>query len=331
VKRLGPEEAAIQFEERGRHAFLPLTILQRLVESVQPDVVVTTNSPKSEKAAILAAREQGIPSISLIDLFGLEVFQSEVYRIYADRICVFSEMTQKNLVDAGANDKSIKITGNPVFDHLLLYRKPQDLTWRTNHLGGGKGTPCVLWIDQGGMWLPTSKRIHLFSEQETQTNLDTLLHACQQLSAKLLIRPHPNQAKAVFRDWVKHHAEANIQLVDELPLHPLLNAVDAIVTYTSTVGIEAALIGRPVLTLNYEPGLSDLPLADYGLVLSASNPDRILPKLRLLLEDTDTTEALAEACRKLPLDGQATRRVAEQIQEIVSQPNSHNRKKISCR
>ena len=49
--RLGEAAARQLYEERGRWAFHPIGFMRRLMTKLKPDVVVATNSPRSEAAA----------------------------------------------------------------------------------------------------------------------------------------------------------------------------------------------------------------------------------------------------------------------------------------
>ena len=69
---VGEDEAWRRYRSQGRQAFLPVTLLSRILGAVAPDLLVATNSPRGERAAILAARSLGIPSVCLVDLFAVD-------------------------------------------------------------------------------------------------------------------------------------------------------------------------------------------------------------------------------------------------------------------
>jgi hypothetical protein len=55
IADVGPEEAELAYRQFGRQAFLPVRTLDRILRQVAPDLVVCTNSPRAERAAVLAA------------------------------------------------------------------------------------------------------------------------------------------------------------------------------------------------------------------------------------------------------------------------------------
>jgi len=52
---LGTGAAEAEYRRRGRQAFLPVRTLTRILQTLRPDVVVATNAPRGERAAIVAA------------------------------------------------------------------------------------------------------------------------------------------------------------------------------------------------------------------------------------------------------------------------------------
>lgn len=312
-RRLGADRAAELLRASGRHAFLPLGPIRRLFDMVQPQVVVTTNSPKSERASVLVARERGIPSLSMVDLFGA----GEMYTLCADRITVLCSITRDALVASGVDVRAIRVTGNPAFDSLVPYVAPADPQWTARHLSALPG-PYVLWADQHAFLTSTTRRLHFRSEEETYQDLSHLHRACRIHGATLLIRPHPCQSALVHQRWLEDHPDCGAGLVADLPLYPLLQSVDAVLTFTSTVGLESVLLNRPTMTINSEPGSSDLPLADFGLSLAAVGMGDVPDKLGRLLFDPELHDRLETASRELVPDGRAAQRVGTLIGELAS-------------
>ncbi|MHA6643321.1 hypothetical protein [Mesorhizobium sp. A623] len=64
----GERRALEIYAEKGRQAFLPVRTMVRLLERVKPRLVVASNAPRTEHA-LFAARELGIPSICVVDMF----------------------------------------------------------------------------------------------------------------------------------------------------------------------------------------------------------------------------------------------------------------------
>ncbi|MEQ9265265.1 MAG: hypothetical protein RLN81_08600 [Balneolaceae bacterium] len=70
VQELGEKEALDLYDKKKRHAFKPTNSMKKILEYEKPDLLITTTSPKCELASLLAAKQLGIQSIQIIDLFG---------------------------------------------------------------------------------------------------------------------------------------------------------------------------------------------------------------------------------------------------------------------
>lgn len=117
-ERLGREEAAEHYRRYGRQAFLPLGILKRVIGACRPELVVTTNSPRAERAAIETAGALGVPSVCLVDLLGIWERELLAQPGYASALCVLNEGVRRSLVNAGRPADDVHVTGNPAFDTL---------------------------------------------------------------------------------------------------------------------------------------------------------------------------------------------------------------------
>src|SRR6185369_5486111 len=130
-----------------RQAFLPVRTMTRVLQRVQPDLVVVTNSPRAERAAVIAAAQLGIPSVCLVDLFAVDEVRWIGAPDYARRVCVLNEGVREFLLAAGRRPEQVVVTGNPAFDTL---RDPsnaqQGLELRRRH--GWNDQRVVLWPSQ---------------------------------------------------------------------------------------------------------------------------------------------------------------------------------------
>lgn len=237
----GADEAARRYAERGRHAFLPLGSLRRILLKIKPDLLVVTNSPRAERAAVLAAGELGIPAVCIVDLFAIDEVQWIGERHYAQRVCVLNEAVKDFVVKAGRAPEQIVVTGNPAFDALFdpeVARQGKAL--RAAH--GWQGKKVILWPSQ------TEPAVHPFDRRPGDPTLPGRL--LQRLldwlqwhdDVVLCVRPRTGEAPLSL----PHHPRVQTTGQD-WPLPALLYATDLVVTLSSTVGLEGHLTGARVL------------------------------------------------------------------------------------
>jgi hypothetical protein len=292
--RLGRDEAARRYAASGRQAFLPLGPLRRVIDRLRPDAVVATSSPRAERAAILAARERGIPSAVLIDLFGLEWdFLSDPG--YGDRVLVLGEPVRDRLVAKGRAPGQVIVTGNPAFD-VLGGEELRAAAERLRAARGWEGRKVVLWA---------SSTLSTGEDRVLAALADSLP---RRPDWQLVYRPHPNQRPASpparERLWISGRQ-------DELA--PLLALADAVVVTISTVGMEAALLRRPLVQVS-TAGDPLAPYAEMGLALGAAGPEDV---------EARVAEALKEGPRaaqsRLPRPGGSACRVADAVESLLGQ------------
>ncbi len=238
---VGASEAAARYAQFGRQAFLPVRVLERAIRRWQPACVLATNSPRAERAALLAARRQGVPSVCLLDLFGLWERDWLVRPDYADALCVLNPQVAASLVAAGRPADHLHVTGNPAFDTIhdpAVIAQGQALRreagWSSQRVVFYASSPEPEEVTGiAGRGDP-----HWPRRIETQ-----LIETVQRDPALALwVRRHPSEAPA---DEVEAAGHPRIR-VAQGPLHPYLHACDEVVVTVSTVGVEANLAGREV-------------------------------------------------------------------------------------
>ncbi len=238
---VGAAEAAARYAQYGRQAFLPVRVLERAIARWQPACVLTTNSPRAERAALLAARRQGVPSVCLLDLFGLWEREWLVRPDYADALCVLNPQVAASLVAAGRPADHVHVTGNPAFDSIhdpaviaqgQAFRR--EAGWSAQRVVFYASSPEPEEVTGiAGRGDPAWPR-----RIEAQ-----LIEAVQRdPSLALWVRRHPSEAPA---DDIEAASHPRIR-VAQGPLHPYLHACDEVVVTVSTVGVEANLAGREV-------------------------------------------------------------------------------------
>lgn len=302
VAEHGLTRAKELLEERGRGAFLPVPTMRRFLERFKPDVIVTSNSPRAEQACIMAAGQLDIPSLCVVDLFAIEEIGYMGKKGYAQRICVLNEQVKKRFLDAGRSQREVLVTGNPAFD-ALLHESVRKAGIEVRERPGFMGKKLVLWVSQ-----PEPAR-HRITGLEGDPGLpirirERLLEICQKYPQwALVVRPHPSEDLATFRP----HPGMVIAPQSE-PLQPLLAAADVVICMTSTVGYEAALLGKPLIHLPLSIYSDEADYTEMGLAYGADSLDALELALKsVLLEGWMPPVRLSAA-------GGATHAVADAIE-----------------
>lgn len=271
--RVGAEEAERHYQLEGRQAFLPVATLQRIVKQLAPSLVVATNSPRSERAAIMAARTLGCPSICLVDLFCLDEVKWIGEPSYADKVCVLNESVKHFLLAAGRTDSQVVVTGNPAFD---------DLTNPMHVAEGASLRKQRNWVGKHVLLWPTQVEPALHPFNGTPGDVGLPERALRQVinwvlarrDCVLCIRPRAGLAPMSLPD------DPRIVVTgQDVGLPALLQAVDLVVTLNSTVGLEGHIAGTRLVQILGSVFDNAMPLKRYGIADEAVALDEMAAAL----------------------------------------------------
>jgi hypothetical protein len=236
VNQCGNESAAQEhYQARGRAAFLPVASLRKMIDELNVDAVVTTNAPRAERAALVAAKAAGLPTVCINDNLWIRGGLVDVAKgRLADRICVLSDLVKDELVsETGIDPSMVIVTGTPVFD--AVKEKP----W----VPGNSPVPRVLLADCD---LPD---VHPFLDLSNAVPGigEAIREELNRLAAAGLIqayfRPHPSQVYDYSAYSACHVSEPQENL------HERLSKTDVVVTAISTVGIEGKVMGLGLVSI----------------------------------------------------------------------------------
>lgn len=265
VQDLGESEAWHRYRNEGRQAFLPVRTMENALRAYKPSLVVTTNSPRAERAAIISAGNLGIPSVCAVDLFALQEVQWIGQSGYADRVCVLNESVRSMFLYHGRRGDEVVVTGNPAFDSISAPETIEAGKRLRRDRGWDDGRKVVLWASQ------IEPERHPFTDRagdpllprRVESELRRIIAANQGL--RLVVRYHPSE-----RVHFEPALRVDFSPVSE-PISVLLHAVDAVVVTASTVGIEAALAGRPVISIDMSIFTPDTKYEELGVSRGISN------------------------------------------------------------
>lgn len=312
IQTYGEEEAAARYAAQGRQAFLPVNLFEVWLADLKPALVVATNSPRSEQAALLAAGRLGIPALCAVDIFGLQEVQWIGQSGYAQRICVLNEQVRQMFLAHGRSPDEVVVTGNPAFQRLQTAQARQagrqlrqDRSWRDDET-------VILWASQ----IEPDK--HPFADRHGDPSLPRRIEAqLRQFVAarsgfRLVVRYHPSE---------REEFQSGQPGVDFSPgaedLAALLHAVDVVVVTASTVGLEAHLAGRPVVSVDASVFTADAPYSQMGISIGVQEPGDLDAALLGLAAPT-RRQALPEGAGPEGADFGPTQKIVQVINSMLA-------------
>lgn len=268
VAQQGADAAARSYAKYGRQCFHPLPTLRRILRAVQPRLVVATNAPRAEMAAMEAAREASIAAVCMVDLFAVDEKRWIGRPGYADRVCVLDEAVRQVLLGEGRAPQEVVVTGNPAFDGLLSQAHRDASAEVRRHLVPD-GRKLVLYAPSPE---PASHPVRAEAGDPRLPHrvLDALLAwAAARPGVQLAVRPHPSQQG----EFVLSEKALAVLTGQDWPLEALLHASDAVCITVSTVGLQGFLAGKPVVQVRGSIFDDGAPFSRMGMARGAGVAD----------------------------------------------------------
>jgi hypothetical protein len=195
---------------------------------------------------------------------------------------VLNDSVRRLFLEHGRQADEIEITGNPAFDRLTTPETIAAGAELRRARGWSDGRRSILWASQ------VEPERHPFNGREGEPMLPRRIEgALRDLVAaetglRLIVRYHPNER-------VEFMPGANVEFspVSE-PVSALVHSVDVVVVTASTVGLEAAIAGRRVISVDMSVFTPDTPYASIGVSTGVSRIQDIGPAVLKALDNQAT-------------------------------------------
>jgi len=314
-----------------------IEISKRTIEEENIDVaIVTDEAAFTNKSILVAAHPSQIST--LVVQTGVMALNNEFLEygcadgelegspskrsLFPDKFSVYGEETKEILKEAGYPFyDGIIVTGQPRYDILARASDVYDREKFRHKLN-----------------IASDKKLALIASQPSTTfgNMEIfLINVLQALKDDSKIRivikpkPHPSDAQEEqHRRLAEEMGVEAIVLSRNSDTNEALYACDVLITFYSTVALEAMILGKPVVTVNLTNQPDPVPYAQSGAALGVYKAEDIAPAVKKALNDPETRERLKQGREKYlyqqfyKLDGQATKRVVELIYKMIKERES---------
>jgi len=304
--------------------FFPQTIvwieaLKQIFETRQPRGLITVPDRHFQnRVAISLARRYEVPSLTV--QAALISNRPRYWKLYADTVVAIDQYSRKVYVEHGGVEiDRVVVTGLPRWDRMAQQLRQID------HESARIRVREELGFDAKDKFivLATQPLLPSYTHQMVRTVTEAVATFPDR---KLIIKIHPRESVERYLNLLDTFSDTrpNIQVIAKTDLPTLLAASELLVTGFSNVALEAALLDKPVLIVNLTDQPDALPFVENGIALGAYSESEVEQKLKALLTNESTREALrvrrARYFDQNPqlLDGQATERVVALIKEMAS-------------
>jgi hypothetical protein len=281
VKLFGKDVALGRYDKAGLSAFNILDFVQYIkpedikefLKNENPDFIITGTSADdfTEKYLWKSAENLGIPSFAIIDQwinYGIRfsrysISQSEEYNrdkthpYLPAKILVMNEIARQEAVKDGLEYSRIEVTGSPHLEWLLRSRAGKSVDMR-NKFAENADDFIISFASEpiSQLYSEPASSDHYWGYTE-QTIFQTLLNALDAIAASyseniiVVIKMHPKEKEDNYQNILDQSNHVNIKIFIEKDIDPydLMLTSDLICGMSSMFLIEAAVLGKPILSI----------------------------------------------------------------------------------
>ncbi len=345
IDDIGEQRANEVLRIFDRRTMFPARTMMRILNTEKPDVVITTSMNRFEAATLYAAGCLGIPSVKVEDLIG------RINRTYPDKIQVSTYEEKEELIEKGINADSImlksELLNSPAMkyceeiynvqlklrpsafavfckyakDEMVMRGIPEESIYVT-------GQPA---FDKHPFYLENTSREKVFESIGVQNNRKIITFMSQPLAERenvlrclfsaikeysltdyqFVLKLHPNEDGAIHKLILDEYDLENVTIVKNIDVRELLAVSELIVTVSSTTGLEAAVMGKPLVYINTTNTPDEIPFDKMGIGRRCTNAGQLASEIRGVLSG-DNSEF-----NKIALDYKSDSKAASRVASII--------------
>lgn len=324
-------EMRYYFNSLFGHVVKQIEIAKEVVKEQAPDLIlVTSEYGFFERGLVVAGKLNNIPTLAIQhgiigplhqgymhsknSISASGSIQSPYLQI-ADKTAVYGPFHYNFLTKISAYPASaVVVTGQPRYDKIVMTDKIFS-----------KEKFCAKW------GLDPHRKIVLVATQPVPMRKAFIASVLKGLKAfpeaQIVIKPHPRENSELYEKLLEKEKMRIVLLPKESETLEALYACDLLVAMSSTVITEAAILGKPAVTVR---PVGEDPTPYYNEVtLRIDLGEDLAPILRKALYDEKTREILKKAERKFAFDhaykqdGKATERVVDLIEQLIKKKRNN--------
>ncbi len=241
----------------------------------------------------------GVSPILYSDHPASRFFPAKIHLVYGSQLADL-------MVKSGIEADSIIPVGSVHYDQAYGRDKQVDVTYTQTIVPEWDGRPLIV--------VATENR----SNQLTEIR-PTLEALRQRTDFFVVIKLHPGDPIDLFESLLADLGNpSHFKLIEKCDVLAVIHASSLLITMSSNLVIEAAVMGNISLSYNYSSSMPILDFVEEGLCLGARSPDECIAKIDMLVSDTPMRReafALLENVVKFctAVDGASADRILKRI------------------
>ncbi|MBI2075725.1 MAG: UDP-N-acetylglucosamine 2-epimerase [Candidatus Aenigmarchaeota archaeon] len=138
-------------------------------------------------------------------------------------------------------------------------------------------------------------------------------------NVQLVVKIHPNESSSVYKK-AEGYAKSGAIIVRDIDLYDVIRSCDAAITYLSTAGMEAILLGKPLIVVNLTGRDDVVPYVKEKAAIGVYRAEDLEPAIRRALADGTKGLNTKSFMKKYAYknDGKASERICKLIRGLMN-------------
>ena len=322
LERYGEEKTKRHYKKIKRHSFLPINFFEKIIQKNNYNLVITSNAPQSERAALIAANRLNIKSIRIEDLFFDDIIQVDLkeklgrdfsssigkYIVSPTKIFVMCQFTKdlykskKKILLLDSKESDVIVTGQPTFDRFSInsssFKNKKQNSSKKNY---------VLWCH--GNTTDINEVLNLIS---------FWLKTFTSNSIPFAIKLHPNcsQKEKSYIDQTLSKFSNNYFFVESnLSIEEVIISSKVLIAQFSTSILEAFFLRKPSICLDPTNIRKNIPFVECEICQRATNFKELND---LILESEDINDERFEKIKsQMGFSLNATKKIFSELKNLI--------------
>lgn len=289
-----------------------IEILKNIYETEKTDLVIVFGDiTKFARTVALTSKARGIKTL-LLQHGGVEDVPFFGNTLITDKIALFGSRYKDVYLKMGIDEKRLVVVGNMLYDDLIKKISMFDKKKVFNELELDKNKKLLTYMS-----------VPELNESEQEALMAPLIEGVKKMkNIQLVIKLHPTEQDIdLHRKIIKKYG-IDAKIIKDFDTYALIWASDVIITTYSTVGSETAIMGKPLVTLNYFDKTYIANYSGEGIAIPAMK-NNVAEAIEKALYDRNAIKKLKIAQKRFikgscyKLDGKAGERVKKLIENIT--------------
>jgi hypothetical protein len=309
-----------------------VVFLERLYKRLKPRLVILREAVRGpEKTIVFTARQALIQT--LVIQHGILAGRHIYTKLHCDKIAVWGDAGIDYYSKYGNDASRCVVTGN--IKHDLMYSRKGNLGPEAKgvllKIGADISKQSILYLPAFFRALKHGSNVY-FSVNIEHIVLDLILNILKGLHDKqLIVKIHPFDPvniASLYNSKVRGRF-SNVFMVKNADLLSLMESSSLVITsHFSSAALDAVILRKPLITLNFYKNEDIIPFAQRGVAVSVTKPENLLHAVNQVFEDKKLTD-LPDSNREsfiydyaYKIDGKSRERLMDLIRRLYEDVKS---------